>query len=56
MSTDTKTVKYDFRPGITRETTPYAAEGGGLTVIVFVLETVSRRILEAGRKEILAPL
>ena len=28
MSTDTKTVKYDFRPGITRETTPYAAEGG----------------------------
>lgn len=28
MSTDTKTVKYEFRPGITRETTPYAAEGG----------------------------
>lgn len=28
MSTDSRTVKYDFRPGITRETTPYAAEGG----------------------------
>ena len=28
MSTDTKTIKYEFRPGITRETTPYAAEGG----------------------------
>ena len=28
MSTDSRTVKYEFRPGITRETTPYAAEGG----------------------------
>ena len=28
MSTDTKTIKYEFRPGITRETTPYAADGG----------------------------
>ena len=28
MSTDTRTIKYDFRPGITRETTEYAAEGG----------------------------
>ena len=28
MSTDTKTVKYEFRPGINRESTEYAAEGG----------------------------
>ena len=28
MSTDTKTVKYEFRPGIMRESTEYAAEGG----------------------------
>ena len=28
MSTETRTVKYDFRPGIMRESTEYAAEGG----------------------------
>lgn len=28
MSTETKTVKYQFRPGIMRESTEYAAEGG----------------------------
>jgi len=28
MSTETRTVKYEFRPGIMRESTEYAAEGG----------------------------